>query len=229
MKEVSRRLTPEAVALSVGEQWQPTWTQKVPELRPGREALAGMGRLALGVYKAAGPIADLPDGHRAPRLEVLAKTGRTAIEQVDASEARALDHIDRLISGYYAESRRQLAKPSAEVAMNFALSEIRAGIRTSKDPVQSSKELLGDPEALRAVLSVPGRASGLTPSQQLDLFQEAEHKHLPHIFEARGIAEKARAEVVRSAAMARKLIAEAAGLVQTANGWRAAWEIGDEV
>ncbi len=220
-----RPLSPARVAVSVGSMWKPKWTENVPRLQAAREGVDQMGRLTVAIGKAREQVDAVPTGHRASKEEMLAQTAKSTLAQIDQAEAKALDTVDRLIEGFGVQSRQQLARVPGHTNSILAAHGIRTNLATAENPAQAARKLLDDPEGLRAVLSAPAAASNLTPDRHHQLLREAELRHMPHVAEGQRVAEKAREEVVRSAAMARKLIAEAAGLVQTARGWRAPWEI----
>lgn len=201
----------------------PEWKAHAGDLEAPSAALRSS---TLGVAKAVDRVKAMPPEFRGAALQGIVKTAKETLAKFAAQRPVILGALDERETRYRKDVREHLERlGQGDVNTAFAASQVRDRVAASETPSAAARGILSDPDALRAILSAPPIASGLTDAQHQNLREAAIHRWLPDVRDGLQTVAKARAEMERSFDLAEQLVAKQAGLVRRAGGWAAPWEI----
>lgn len=216
------------IEVAIGGSHPRTWAETVPDLLPMIGAIDRMRGTVKQLAKAARRIGEMPPEQRSLHLPALARAGQEAMKRIESARTdtgRLYDEITRKFGRTVSETLREVSGPMNSQIAAGQIRDYFRGLSASK-----RKDALGtalaDLEVVRAILSAPKEASGLTEAEYRMLETRAIHTWLPEVSEARQIAEKSREVFTGTIENAMKMAADLAGLIKSKDGaWKPAWEL----
>ncbi len=221
------RLTEASVRISVGAMFKPEWAEQSPALRETAGNLNDTRKAMVSLGRHLEKVEGLDPSHRTLQLDGMARAARTTLELIERNDKQGTSVLMDALTDLGKEARRELATVPGGANDAFAAAQIRDHVRgtSAGRRLAALEELLEDVEAVRAVLSAPPAATGLS-RKQFDHFRlRAELRWTPQLATLRVATEGALEELRRSTKVARRMVAEASGLVERNGRWVAAWEM----